>query len=103
MLFAALHESASGTSLTSRRKPASVAIVGILLQNSKVVAPQIFRESKKRETIADSYSLNRAAEVAGEFDARGPVPPHLYTKDAPTARKILDHLCKTTFATVSWV
>jgi hypothetical protein len=33
-----------------------------------------FRESKKRETIADSYILNRTAEVAGEFNARGPVP-----------------------------
>jgi len=51
--------------------------------------------------IADSYTLNRVAEIAGEFDARGPVPPHLYTKDAPTARRIFDHLCKMTFATVS--
>ena len=73
----------------------------ILLQKSKVATPRIFREDKRWETIADSYTLNRVAEIAGEFDARGPVPPHLYTKDAPTARRIFDHLCKMTFATVS--
>jgi hypothetical protein len=72
-----------------------------VLQKSKVAAPRIFRENNKRETIADSYTLNRAAKVAGEFDARGSVPSRLYTKDAPTARRIFDHLCKTTFATVS--
>ena len=71
----------------------------ILLQKSKVAAPRIFRENKKRKMIADSYTLNRVAEIAGEFDARGHVPPHLYTEDAPTARRIFDHLCKTTFAT----
>ena len=43
----------------------------ILLQKSKVAAPQIFRENKKRGTITDSYILNRVAETAGEFDARG--------------------------------
>ena len=74
---------------------------GIVLQKSKVATPRIFRENKKRKMIADSYTLNRVAEIAGEFDARGPVPPHLYTVDAPTASRILDHLCKTTFATVS--
>jgi hypothetical protein len=73
----------------------------ILLQKSKVATPRIFREKKRWETIADSYTLNRVAEIAGEFDARGPVPSHLYTKDAPTARRIFDHLCKTTFATQS--
>ena len=71
------------------------------MQKSKVATPRIFREDKRWETIADSYTLNRVAEIAGEFDARRPVPPHLYTKDAPTARRIFDHLCKTTFATVS--
>jgi hypothetical protein len=70
-------------------------------EKSKVATPRIFRENKKRKMIADSYTLNRVAEIAGEFDARGPVPPHLYTKDAPTARRIFDDLCKTTFATVS--
>jgi hypothetical protein len=71
----------------------------ILLQKSKVATPRIFRENKKRKMIADSYTLNRVAEIAGEFDAREPIPPHLYTEDAPTARRIFDHLCKTTFAT----
>jgi hypothetical protein len=72
-----------------------------VLQKSKVAAPRNFRENKKRETITDSYTLNRAAEVAGEFNVRGSVPSHLYTKDAPTARRSFGHLCKTTFATLS--
>jgi hypothetical protein len=72
-----------------------------VLQKSKVAAPRNFRENKKRETITDSYTLNRAAEVAGEFNVRGSVPSHLYTKEAPTARRIFGHLCKTTFATQS--
>ena len=71
-----------------------------MLQKSKVATPRIFRENKKRKMIADSYTLNRVAEIAGEFDARGHVPPHLYTEDAPTARRIFDHLCKTTFAII---
>ena len=74
---------------------------GIVLQNSKVAAPRIFRENKKRETITDLYTLSRGAEIAGEFNARGSVPSRLYTEDAPTARRIFDHLCKTTFATQS--
>src|SRR5580700_4147027 len=73
----------------------------IVLQNSKVAAPRIFRENKKRETITDSYTLSRGAEIAGEFNARGSVPSRPYTEDAPTARRIFDHLCKTTFATQS--
>jgi hypothetical protein len=71
----------------------------ILLQKSKVAAPRIFSENKKRKTIADSCTLNRVAELAGEFNVRGAVPSHLYTKDARTIRRIFDHLCKTTFAT----
>jgi hypothetical protein len=73
----------------------------IMLQKSKVAAPRIFGENKKREPITDSYTLNHVAVVAGEFDSRGPVPSRLYTKGAPTARRIFDHLCETTFATVS--
>jgi hypothetical protein len=72
-----------------------------VLQKSKVAAPRIFRENKKRETITDSYALNRVAEVAGEFNARGSPPSRLYTKDAPTACGIFEHLCETTFATQS--
>jgi hypothetical protein len=71
------------------------------LQKPKVAAPRNFRENKKQETITDSYTLNRAAEVVGEFNVRGSVPSHLYTKDAPTARRIFCRLCKTTFATQS--
>jgi len=49
------------------------------LQNSKVAAPRIFRENKKRETITDSYTLSRGAEIAGEFNARGSAP-HVLTR-----------------------
>jgi hypothetical protein len=72
-----------------------------VLQKSKVATPQILRENAKQGKIADSYILNRVAEVDREFDARGRVPSRLYTKVAPTARRIFDHQCKTTFATVS--
>jgi hypothetical protein len=48
--------------------------VPILLQKSKIAEPWIFRENKKRETIADSYIFNRVAEVAREFNVRGRVP-----------------------------
>ena len=51
-----------------------------MLQKSKVAAPRIFRENRKRETITNSYTLNRVAVIAGEFDARGSVPSRLYTK-----------------------
>jgi hypothetical protein len=42
----------------------------IVLQKSKVAGLGIFRENTKREAIADSYNLNRATEVAYEFNAR---------------------------------
>jgi hypothetical protein len=42
----------------------------ILLQNSKVAGPQIFRKKTEREVIADSYNLNRITKVACEFVAR---------------------------------
>jgi hypothetical protein len=42
----------------------------IVLQKSKVAGPRIFRENTKRKAIADSYNLNRIAEVACEFNVR---------------------------------
>jgi hypothetical protein len=42
----------------------------ILLQKSKVAEPRFFREKTKRKAIADSYDLNRIAEVACEFNVR---------------------------------
>ena len=51
------------------------ALTSIVLQKSKVAAPRFFSENKKRETIANSYILNRIAEVAGELDVRGRLPP----------------------------
>jgi len=90
-------------SVVSLRRNHTSGVEGIVLQNSKVAAPRIFRENKKRETITDSYTLSRGAEIAGEFNARGSVPSRPYTEDAPTARRIFDHLCKTTFATQSGV
>jgi len=77
------------------------AIPRIVLQNSKVADLRIFRENTKRETIADSYNLNRVSEVACKFKVRRWGPSHLYTKTAPVARRIFDHQCETTFATQS--
>ena len=96
-----MHEFLPGPFLP--RQPSTiVSVIGVIvLQKSKVAAPRIFSENKKRETIADSYILNRVTEVAGELDVRGRLPPRLYMKDAPTARRIFDHLCETTFATLS--
>src|ERR1700676_3266457 len=73
----------------------------ILLQKSKVASVRIFGETLKREEIDDSYNLSRATEVAYEFSVRRRSPSDPYTKTALTARRILDHLCKTTFATES--
>jgi hypothetical protein len=42
----------------------------IVLQKSKVAGPRIFRKNPKPEAIADSYYLNRASEVACEFNLR---------------------------------
>jgi hypothetical protein len=50
--------------------PVDVSSWPILLQNSKVAGPQIFRKKTEREVIADSYNLNRITKVACEFVAR---------------------------------
>jgi hypothetical protein len=42
----------------------------IVLQKSKVAGHRIFAKNPKREAIADSYNLNRATEVAYEFNVR---------------------------------
>jgi hypothetical protein len=42
---------------------------GIVLQKSKIAGLQIFMKNLKREAIADSFNLNRATEVADEFNA----------------------------------
>jgi hypothetical protein len=52
------------------RRSDLVASGGIVLQKSKVAGLRIFRENTKRETIADSYNLNRVTEVAYEFNVR---------------------------------
>jgi hypothetical protein len=46
------------------------ACAPIVLQKSKVAGQRIFRENTKRETIADSYNVNRVTEVACEFNVR---------------------------------
>jgi len=40
----------------------------IVLQKSKVAGLRIFAKNPKREAIADSSNLNRATEVAYEFN-----------------------------------
>jgi hypothetical protein len=42
----------------------------IVLQKSKVAGRPIFAKNQKREAIADSSNLNRATEVAYEFNVR---------------------------------
>jgi hypothetical protein len=42
----------------------------IVLQNSKLAGLRIFAKNPKREATTDSYNLNRAAEVAYEFNVR---------------------------------
>ena len=71
----------------------------IVLQKSKVAELRIFAKNPNREAIADSYYLNRAAEVAYEFNVRRCGPSHRYTNSEPVALRIFEHLCKTTFAT----
>jgi hypothetical protein len=63
-------ESASDPLRRIVRRSDSVAFGVIVLQNSKVAGLQIFRENTKRETIADSYNVNRVTEVACEFNVR---------------------------------
>jgi hypothetical protein len=46
---------------------ANGSFVPILLQKSEIEVRRIFRENKKHEAIADSYTLARPTEVAGEF------------------------------------
>jgi len=46
------------------------ALPSIVLQNSKVAGPRLFREDSKRGAIAEPCNLNRVTEVACEFDAR---------------------------------
>jgi hypothetical protein len=41
-----------------------------VLQKSKVAGRRIFRENPERESVADSYRLNRVAEITGGFNAR---------------------------------
>ena len=74
---------------------------GIVLQNSKVAAVQIFGENLKRKEVDDLHSFSRATEVAHEFGARRRGPSDHYTKNAPAAPRISDPSCKTTFATQS--
>ena len=52
-----------------RALPSRRTYIPIVLQKSKVAALQIFRENEKRETIADSHTLNRVTEVVSEFNA----------------------------------
>jgi hypothetical protein len=51
-------------------KSSNVRNAPIVLQKSKVAGHRIFAKNPKREAIADSYNLNRATEVAYEFNVR---------------------------------
>jgi hypothetical protein len=47
----------------------------IVLQKSNIAGLQIFTKNPKREAIADSYNLNRATDVAYEFNGGGEMRP----------------------------
>ena len=74
---------------------------GLCCKTPKLQCQEFFAKTRSGRRSPISYTLSRGAEIAGEFNARGSVPSRLYTEDAPTARGIFDHLCKTTFATQS--
>jgi hypothetical protein len=57
------------------------------------------RRSDRRPTICVASITFPGSPVSLSSDDE--VPPHLYTKVAPTARRIFDHQCKRTFATKS--
>ncbi len=58
----------SGHKRTRRLPGPMSALHPIVLQKSKIAGLQIFTKNLKRETIANSYNLNRATEVADEFN-----------------------------------
>jgi hypothetical protein len=64
----------SNVSSGSTRNPQSEqkfsGLDSIVLQNSKVAGPRIFREIPKQERITDSHNLNRIGEGACEFNVR---------------------------------
>ena len=62
--------SPNGPSATSLDVHCLVAFGGILLQKSKVAGLRIFAKNPKQEAIANLYNLNRASEVAYEFNVR---------------------------------
>jgi hypothetical protein len=59
-----------GQKLPRRLLAGAAALPSIVLQKSKVAGLRIFAKNPKREAIADSYDLNRATEVAYEFNVR---------------------------------
>jgi hypothetical protein len=56
--------------LLRRRWALNVRNWQILLQKSEIEVRRIFRENAKQEAIADSSTLARLTEVAGEFNER---------------------------------
>jgi hypothetical protein len=65
-----MSETGHSRSDRASRKSGYVRYGLIVLQKSKAAGLRIFRENTKREAIADSYDLNRVAEVACEFNVR---------------------------------
>jgi len=47
------------------------ALPPIVLQKSNIAGLQIFTKNPKREAIDDSFNLNRATDVAYEFNGGG--------------------------------
>jgi hypothetical protein len=57
-----------GPKLTFTWRAVMSASEGIVLQKSKIAGLRIFAKNQKREAITDSYNLNRATELAYEFN-----------------------------------
>jgi hypothetical protein len=51
----------------------------MVLQTSKIAELQIFMKNLQRESIADSFNLNRATEVADGFNVGE--APHIFTRN----------------------
>ena len=82
-------------------KPLDVADWPICCKTRKLQRQEFFSKTRSARRSPILCTLNRGAEIARSLTRRGSVPSRLYAEDAPTARRIFDRLCKTTFATQS--
>jgi hypothetical protein len=75
----------------------------IVLQKSKVAGLRIFAKIPNREAIADSYSLNRAAEFPVSLTCRDEAHHIFIRNPRRLPLEFFSIKCETTFATQSGV